>query len=74
MNHVKAWKDPDFRRTISGSDTSLHDNPAGAAEVSFAELGNVAGGTSTIPCVTLPITVSAAVCVPTKNFGSIGCC
>ena len=42
---IRAWKDPAYRATLSNEDRSaLPDNPAGAMDVSDAELGHIEGG------------------------------
>ena len=48
----RAWKDPEYRRTLTPEElASLPANPAGSAEVSDDELSNVSGG-SIIDCAT----------------------
>ena len=43
-NHkiIRAWEDPEFRASLSATD--LPGNPAGAIELTDAELGQVRGG------------------------------
>jgi mersacidin/lichenicidin family type 2 lantibiotic len=44
-NVVRAWKDPEYRRGLSAAEQGqLPDNPAGAVELTDAELGGVSGG------------------------------
>lgn len=49
---IRAWKDPAFRRRLSGADrAAMPANPAGAVSLDDADLGFVAGGvTDTIVC------------------------
>jgi len=43
-NHkvIRAWEDPEFRAGMRAAD--LQENPAGAIELTDAELGQVRGG------------------------------
>jgi len=42
---VRAWKDPDYRRTLTAEQlASLPENPAGTEELSDEELSGVSGG------------------------------
>lgn len=44
-NIIRAWKDSAYRNSLSESERSaLPPNPAGAIEISDADLGKVAGG------------------------------
>src|SRR5580704_9477910 len=44
-NIIRAWKDPVYRNSLSASErAALPPNPAGAIEISDADLGLVAGG------------------------------
>ena len=46
----RAWNDPAYRHTLSQAErTALPANPAGAVELSDADLGNVAGGNAALP-------------------------
>jgi mersacidin/lichenicidin family type 2 lantibiotic len=47
---VRAWKDPEYRKTLTPEElASLPENPAGAAEVSDEDIGNVSGGVKSRP-------------------------
>jgi mersacidin/lichenicidin family type 2 lantibiotic len=42
---IKAWKDPSFRLTLSDLELAdLPENPAGAIELSAAQLSEIRGG------------------------------
>ncbi|MDN0200005.1 mersacidin/lichenicidin family type 2 lantibiotic [Streptomyces sp. S.PNR 29] len=72
MDAVKAWKDPDYRATLSVADrAAFPSNPAGIVPMSRTQLSGVAGGT-TWWC--FGITVSIAACAGTKGISSLGCC
>lgn len=72
MDPVKAWKDPDYRATLSAADRAeIPSNPAGITPMSRTQLSEVAGGT-TWWC--FGITVSIAACTGTKGISSLGCC
>jgi len=44
-NIIRAWKDPDYRKSLSKAELSvLPANPAGAIELSDEDLRAVAGG------------------------------
>jgi len=44
-NVIRAWKDPAYRNSLSSAEQAdLPANPAGAIEISDAELGQTAGG------------------------------
>ena len=48
-NIVRAWKDPAYRNSLSETErAALPANPAGAIELSDADLGQAAGGYFTI--------------------------
>jgi mersacidin/lichenicidin family type 2 lantibiotic len=58
---IRAWEDPDFRSSLSPDErAALPDHPAGAIELTDAELGGVLGaaqsgnsvGCNTKTCVT----------------------
>ncbi|GCE45719.1 mersacidin/lichenicidin family type 2 lantibiotic [Thermosporothrix hazakensis] len=47
MNHeiIRAWKDASYRKSLSSEDlANLPENPAGAIELSDAELESIQGG------------------------------
>jgi mersacidin/lichenicidin family type 2 lantibiotic len=42
---IRAWEDPEYRNSLSAEElAALPGNPAGAIELSDAELGQVLGG------------------------------
>ena len=42
---IRAWEDPEFRDTLSAEElAALPEHPAGAIELTDAELGGVVGG------------------------------
>jgi mersacidin/lichenicidin family type 2 lantibiotic len=42
---IRAWKDPNYRKSLSAAElAALPANPAGAIELTDAELGGVSGG------------------------------
>jgi mersacidin/lichenicidin family type 2 lantibiotic len=44
-NIIRAWKDADFRNSLSEKErTLLPENPAGLIELTDAQLGVIAGG------------------------------
>jgi mersacidin/lichenicidin family type 2 lantibiotic len=44
-NIIRAWKDADFRHTLSENERALlPEHPAGSIELTDTELGKVAGG------------------------------
>ncbi|MET8454231.1 mersacidin/lichenicidin family type 2 lantibiotic [Streptomyces sp. NPDC005209] len=76
MNPVKAWKEPEYRDSLSEAEqASLPPNPAGLVSLTHRQLGEVAGATSAV-CATISISigVSAWLCMGTKSWQSIGCC
>jgi mersacidin/lichenicidin family type 2 lantibiotic len=45
LNVVRAWKDEEYRLALSAAERALlPDDPAGAIELTDADLGGVAGG------------------------------
>lgn len=45
MNIIRAWKDEEYRMSLSEEECSLlPDNPAGLMELSNTELENIVGG------------------------------
>jgi mersacidin/lichenicidin family type 2 lantibiotic len=45
VNVVRAWKDEEYRLSLSAAERALlPDDPAGAIELTDADLGGVAGG------------------------------
>lgn len=42
---IRAWEDPEYRKSLSADElAALPGNPAGAIELTDAELGHVVGG------------------------------
>ena len=42
---IRAWEDPEYRNSLSADElAALPENPAGAIELTDAELGEVLGG------------------------------
>ena len=42
---IRAWEDPEYRNSLSAEElAALPENPAGAIELTDAELGEVLGG------------------------------
>jgi mersacidin/lichenicidin family type 2 lantibiotic len=42
---IRAWEDPDYRNSLSAAElAAMPDHPAGAIELTDAELGQVLGG------------------------------
>ena len=60
-NIVRAWKDPQYRQSLSAAEkVALPANPAGATELTDEQLGQVSGGAWTSLCTwhkTCPCTV-----------------
>jgi mersacidin/lichenicidin family type 2 lantibiotic len=45
VNVIRAWKDQEYRLSLSAAERALlPDDPAGAIELTDADLGGVAGG------------------------------
>ena len=74
MNQIRAWKDPEYRRSLGDQ---APDNPAGLVELDEDDLAGVGGGTGWW-CATVALTVTF--CSPTGtlcgscNLGTRGCC
>lgn len=48
---IRAWKDENFRQSLTEDErAALPENPAGAAEISLADLGVVVGGATGEKC------------------------
>ncbi|WP_213451652.1 mersacidin/lichenicidin family type 2 lantibiotic [Rhizomonospora bruguierae] len=74
MNHVRAWKDLDYRDSISGEElATLPAHPAGGI-LADAELAQISGGTPTTPVcgVITIVTLSAAYCTKNSVCGTCG--
>ena len=74
-NIIRAWKDPVYRNSLSESErAALPPNPAGAIEISDADLGRVAGGVvqetafCSINCPTFTCTALCSVLCNTNVF------
>jgi mersacidin/lichenicidin family type 2 lantibiotic len=76
MNQIKAWKDPEYRASLTGADLAgIAENPAGPARLNLTDLGAVQGGgaeSTTWWCATISLSIAA--CNGTKAVSSIGCC
>ncbi|MBI0378999.1 MULTISPECIES: mersacidin/lichenicidin family type 2 lantibiotic [Streptomyces violaceusniger group] len=73
MDAVKAWKDPEYRNSLSAAERAeLPDNPAGLVSLSHKDLTDVSGAYTTWLCAS--VAVSAWLCFGTKGYQSIGCC
>jgi len=74
---IRAWKDEDFRESLSEAERSqLPDHPAGAIELSDEELGLARGQTGTTTTVTT-VLISLEACPSadgTCEWGTEGCC
>jgi mersacidin/lichenicidin family type 2 lantibiotic len=83
---IRAWKDEEYLSSLSASERAdLPPDPAGAIELSDRDLGDVSGGTTTLPCVESVVSVISAVTVITQwacpslmhgtcSGWSYGCC
>jgi mersacidin/lichenicidin family type 2 lantibiotic len=84
MDVIRAWKDPEYRRSLNSEEfAKLTAHPAGAVRLDDDALEVVAGGTTGPPCLTATTTtvpISIAWCSPagtfcgTCQFGTQGCC
>ncbi|TLM97727.1 mersacidin/lichenicidin family type 2 lantibiotic [bacterium] len=72
---IRAWKDEDFRSTLSSEQLAmLPANPAGLVELSDEELLGVEGGTSVVCTILVTvILVSLVTCNTTINSMHEGC-
>ena len=62
-NIIRAWKDPVYRNSLSESErAALPPNPAGAIEISDADLGRVAGGIVPGSSINCPTNVTCGLC------------
>lgn len=67
---IRAWKDASYRNSLSDAErTALPPNPAGALEISDADLGNVAGGAKPVP-----ISYNPVVCTGMCSLNHTGIC
>lgn len=72
MDQIRAWKDPEYRKSLDSS--ILPQHPAGLVSLDDDSLDDVAGGTTAI-CFT--ISLSVALCSApfgSCEFGTTGCC
>jgi mersacidin/lichenicidin family type 2 lantibiotic len=70
-NIVRAWKDPAYRNSLSASErAALPPNPAGAIEISDADLGKVAAGLDPVP---FPKTSLCSLGCPTLGCSWFNC-
>jgi mersacidin/lichenicidin family type 2 lantibiotic len=62
LHIIRAWKDETYRNSLSAAQrAALPANPAGAIELTKAELDAVAGGDTT-PVCTAAVRVSKSIC------------
>jgi len=67
QNIVRAWKDAAYRNSLTEAErAALPPNPAGAVELSDADLGCVAGGVINTKWCSL--ICSLAYCGPTHDY------
>lgn len=79
MDTIKAWKDPEYRRSLGSG--ALPQHPSGVVALDDGSLDDVVGGT-TWPCATIAasIAITIAFCSPNGTgcgscgFGTSGCC
>jgi mersacidin/lichenicidin family type 2 lantibiotic len=76
-NIIRAWKDPVYRSSLSERErAALPPNPAGAIEISDADLGKVAGGLDTpnsFFCTICPTYTCTAICSVLCNTNVFTC-
>jgi len=78
-NIIRAWKDEAFRQSLTQTErATLPENPAGALELSDAELGEVNGAAGNFQsifctvqsnCACVPPTFAAVCTLPPKKKG-----
>jgi mersacidin/lichenicidin family type 2 lantibiotic len=69
MDVIRAWRDPEYRATLSSEERSrLPSNPVGLVELTDEELGR-ASGIDAIPSTTAPECTMS-----TWNHGPRRCC
>lgn len=76
-NIIRAWKDPAYRNSLSSAErAALPENPAGAIEISDADLGNIAGGRERAPetAICTYLCTLTCTCVCTGICSLIGRC
>lgn len=76
MDTIRAWKDPEYRKTLDAG--ALSDHPSGLVSLDDNSLDDVVAGATAVVCAVSALT--ATVCSPTGtlcgscNMGSVGCC
>jgi mersacidin/lichenicidin family type 2 lantibiotic len=69
---IRAWKDPEYRASLSAEElAAMPSNPAGAIELTDAELGEVAGALEAKKsawCTVAPKTSVASGCTVTVTY------
>ena len=81
MNEIRAWKDPQYRASLSADERARLSNPAGMVELSDDQLDGVGGGTGWL-CATVTATIGATITICSPNgtlcgscrMGTRGCC
>lgn len=74
---IRAWRDLDFRASLDPAEQAALASPAGAIELSDADLGEAAGGEDTVTVTSICATGWACVIVATiaiSNNMSCGAC
>jgi mersacidin/lichenicidin family type 2 lantibiotic len=77
---IRAWKDPEYRRSLDSEFAGTAAHPAGMVRLEDDVLDGIGGGTTSVPCATTTITVSIKWCSPdgtfcgTCAFATAGCC
>lgn len=80
MDTVRAWKDVDYRESLSDEElAAVPNHPGGLVSLDLGELSAFAGGAKTGNWVCWTITVSLEVCTDhswcgTCSVVSVGCC
>ena len=66
MNIVRAWKDAEYRKTLSAEELALlPENPVGAVEISEEEADEIlgmGGGGSNTCCENISVCVNTVLC------------
>jgi mersacidin/lichenicidin family type 2 lantibiotic len=71
---IRAWKDEEYRLGLSNGERSrLPEHPAGAIELTDAELGGAAGGTILYPSFACPSWMCPSVGLPCLPSGQFSC-
>lgn len=65
MNIVRAWKDAEYRKTLSAEELALMpENPVGVVELTEDEISDIMGGNhgSQTCCENLSICINSVLC------------